>query len=196
MEWKSLPCVEFVAWLDQFREEVEAGALRKIRQASALDVAEGWANIMLSVWQKNMTGEQWNDELHVRRWLHGCMFRQLCTLWRNAHHRRRHEREGQVWSTYFISELQREEMKRVVEIAERDKPKEQAKLGPSRDWLWQAVRDLTPIRQRAVELCIVGELTAREAGAIEGVSRVTMKARLQMTRNALRETLADHVDAA
>ena len=95
----ALPCVEFVAWVDErFRREVVNALLRRVRVCPEQDAEDSWQAVLVSFWHGSNTAAAWTDVEHLRRFLHAGVYRQLRWSWGRAATTRRYKYTAKLMS--------------------------------------------------------------------------------------------------
>lgn len=180
----ALPCVDFLAWVDQhFRCRVVSALLRRVKSCSMVDAEDSWQALMLSIWHGNRTAAEWSDAEHLQRFLHAGMFRQLRWAWGRAATTRRYKSTAKL-----MSELESEQVQQTLELIARE-PTPPPSMSSSVNWFSAALADLTPKQRRAVELCIVGDMPNRDADTLDACTPGTMKDRIR----SVRQRIAKHI---
>lgn len=173
-EIKGLVCVDFLAWLDRTcRCDTIAAVERMGGWYRGGDLDASWQELALYVFNQAATAERWNDRQHLTSWCVWFVRKSVVNQRRRGSQSYRHARARLAYARTF-SELTEAELASLQArpVAERETTPDQ--LGPSTGWLSKALDDLTPRRRRAIDLCVLGDLTVNQAAEIDGCTKNAM----------------------
>lgn len=184
---------ELVEWFDHHvREPVIAAASRRDRRTPDLELYEAWSAVLMCLHEKAWTPDAFRDDVHAFSWASAFLYRAL-KFQRGKEAQRRFTQQGDHrWAIMHISALESEYVEQTLSLAVKESVPYVPDLGPARDWLRQALADLTPKKRDAVQLMIVGGFTQSEAAELVGgsVAPTTMKARKHAALKDLRQAAA------
>lgn len=177
LDWQAMPCVEFLEWLDlNYRELVHTRMLNANRHHTDIDIYETWSNVLLHIYQQNITGEYWKSLDHLVAWLFTWCSKDAWFRQSNQRQARGIGSHRDRVITRLISELEAEQVDELIHHAATQPTCHAQDLGPGgEDWFSALLDDLPPKQRQAVELTIVGEWTPTQAAEHLGVELSKVK---------------------
>lgn len=169
------PTNEFLDWFDRkYYAIIEADQYGKHWCDDSFN--DCWTNLLMYWHRRSLVADDFENEYAVLGTACSSLLTmrtKLATQGAGATHRRGVVVAGRY--ACLFSELVEEGLDRLKFMAAPEPKTKPDQLGPSENWLSQALQDLSPCRRRAIELCVLQDHTVNQAADLVACTKNAMK---------------------
>lgn len=184
------PTEEFLQYVqDELHGPISRTFYHESRRLPELDFESAWAEILLSIWNKAKTADDFEHFVHLHKWCCVVTTTQLKFQRIGRMNRGRSKINSfQVSNTINITDLEVYQVEQLMESRfPLEQPSQHDQMGLSQGWLKEAIESLTKKQRDAFLTMTLCNLTYKEYGEEVGRTPQTIHINVQSAKRKIRE---------